>query len=436
MKIGVIGSGFVGLSFASVLGSKGYQVIIHDIDVDKLEKIKSGEPPFFEPKLKSTLKNALKSSLKLTGKIKNVVNDYDFIFITVGTPIGKNGDISLTYIKAVTNKIGAILKKSKNKPVIIIKSTVPPGTNNLIKKILEKKSGKKSEKGFGLLSNPEFLKEGSAIADTIKPHIIVIGGENADTIRKLSKFYKKFHGSKIPFVITNPQTAELIKYVNNTFLATKISFINQIANICQMTPGTNVDVVAKAIGVDPRIGKLFLKAGPGYGGSCLPKDLQAFISFSSKVGQNSKFLSAVQKTNSEQCKQTLNLIKNIFPTLKGKQITILGLSFKENSDDIRESVSIRLIKLLLKQGAKIVVHDPLAIENTRKIFGNKILYSQKISDSLSNSECAVIMTPWSQYSNLTRKNFQKMKKRIIVDTRRLLVNKKLDASYYALGVGK
>jgi len=435
MKIGIIGSGFVGLSFASVLGSKGYQVIVHDVDVEKLKKIKAGEPPFFEPKLKSTLKNALKSSLELTSDIKKIVNGCGLIFITVGTPIGNNGTISLIDIKAVSNKIGGVLKKSKNRPVIVVKSTVTPGTNNLIKKILEGKSGKKAGKGFSLLSNPEFLREGSAITDTTKPHVVVIGGENTDAINKLEKFYKKFHASKIPFIITNPQTAELIKYVNNTFLATKISFINQIANICQMTPGTNVDDVAKAIGIDPRIGKLFLKAGPGFGGSCLPKDLQAFIAFSSKLGQTSKFLVAVQKTNSEQVKQILNLIKNIFPTLKGKRITILGLSFKENSDDVRESVSIRLIRLLLRLGARIVAHDPLAIENTRKIFGSKILYSKKISDSILNSECAVIMTPWNQYSKLTSKDFQKMKKKIIVDTRRLLADKRLDVSYYAIGIG-
>jgi len=212
MKIGIIGAGFVGLSFASVLGSKGYQVIVHDVDTEKLGKIKAGKPPFFEPKLKSTLKNALKLSLELTSDIKKIVNDCDLIFITVGTPIGNNGNISLTDVKEVANKIGRVLKKSKNKPVIVVKSTVTPGTNNLIRKILEEKSGKKSGTGFSLLSNPEFLREGSAIADTIKPHIIVLGGENTNATDKLAKFYKKFYSSKIPFYMHDQFLSEKHPY--------------------------------------------------------------------------------------------------------------------------------------------------------------------------------------------------------------------------------
>jgi len=436
MKIGIVGAGFVGLSFAAVLGSKGYQVIVHDVDAEKLEKIKAGKPPFFEPKLKSTLKNALKSSLELTSDIKKIVNGSDLIFITVGTPIGNNGSISLTYIKDVVNKIAKVLKKSKNKPVIVLKSTVTPGTNNLIRKILEEKSGKKAGIGFSLLSNPEFLREGSTIADTIKPHVVVMGGENTDAINKLAKFYKKFHASKIPFIITNPQTAEMIKYANNSFLATKISFINQIANICQSIQGTDVDDVAKAIGIDPRIGNQFLKAGPGYGGSCLPKDLQALIAFSAKSAQTPTLLKAVQKTNSEQIENLISFMKKILSTLKGKRITILGLSFKEDSDDIRDSVSINLIRRLLKYKTKIIVHDPMAIKNTKAIIGDKISYAKSISEALKKSECVVIMTPWKQYTKLNNKDLQLMKTKIIVDTRRLLSKKKLDAKYYAIGLGR
>jgi len=435
MRIGIIGVGFVGLSFATVLGSKGYDVFAADSDQRKVKKINSGIAPFYEPRLSSLLHRALKKSLTVSTNTKQVIDECDLIFITVGTPTSKNGSINLTTLISVTNEIGKILTKTKNKPIIIIKSTVIPGTSITIKKILEKKSKKIVGKDFGLITNPEFLREGKAIHDTLNPHIVVLGGEEKNTINKVKKFYQGLYRQKIPYFITNPETAEIIKYANNAFLATKISFINQIANICQSIPRSNVDEVAKAIGLDPRIGSLFLNAGPGYGGSCLPKDLQAFISFSSKIGQNSTLLTAVQKTNSEQVKQILNLMKNIFPTLKGKRITILGLSFKEDSDDVRESVSIRLIKLLLRHGAKIIVHDPLAIENTKQIFDNKIFYSKKISDSLRNSECAVIMTPWNQYSKLTNKNFQKMKKKIIVDTRRLLADKRLDVSYYAIGIG-
>jgi len=335
----------------------------------------------------------------------------------------------------VAEKIGQILVNSKNKPIIAIKSTVVPGTNKTIKQIIEKKSKKKAGTGFGLISNPEFLREGRAIQDTFSPHIVVIGGEDSKTINKVKKFYEGFYRSAVPYITTNPQTAEMIKYANNSFLATKISFINQIANICQTIPGTNVDDVAKAIGIDPRIGSQFLKAGPGYGGSCLPKDLKALISFSENIGQNPTLLKAVQKTNSEQVENLISLMKKTLVSLKGKRISILGLSFKEDSDDIRESVSVNLIKQLLKYKTKIVAHDPMAIENTRKIIGDKISYTKSMSDALKGSECAIIMTPWKQYARLNNKDLQLMKNKIIIDTRRLLTKKKLDAKYYATGLG-
>jgi len=435
MKIGIVGAGFVGLTFAAVLGSKNYQVLVLDVDNKKLKKIKKGISPFFEPKLEPILKKATKSFLQVTNDFKKIVDESDLIFITVGTPLTKNGSIDLKSVKSATEKIGSALRNSKNIPLIIIKSTVVPGSNDTIKKILEEKSGKKCSKGFELLSNPEFLREGNAVNDTLNPHVTIIGGNDNKSIKKLELFYKKFFAKKIPLIKTNPQTAELIKYANNSFLATKISFINQIANICQVVPGTNVDEIANAIGLDPRIGKQFLKAGPGYGGSCLPKDLQALISFSANKGKESTFLKAVQKANAEQLKNVQSLLKKTFPNLKGRKIAILGLSFKENSDDIRDSVSIKLIKSLLKSGTKIIVHDPMALENTKMIFGRKITYAKKISEALKNCECAIIMTSWNDYNKLTSKDFRNMKKRVIIDSRRLLADKKLDASYHALGIG-
>jgi len=227
----------------------------------------------------------------------------------------------------------------------------------------------------------------------------------------------------------------MIKYANNSFLATKISFINQIANICQSIPGTNVDDVAKAIGIDPRIGGQFLKAGPGYGGSCLPKDIKALISFSESYGQSPTLLKAVQTTNSQQVENLVSFMNKVLTSLKGKKISVLGLSFKEDSDDTRESVSINLIKKLLKHKAKIVAHDPMAIENTRKIIGDKISYTKSISEALKDSQCAVIMTPWKNYTKLNNKDLKLMKNKIIIDTRRMLTKKKLDAKYYAIGLG-
>jgi len=435
MKIGIIGTGFVGLSFAVALGSKGYHVLAIDSDQEKVEKIRKGNASFYEPNLSSLLQKALKRSLEVSLDTKKAVNECGLIFITVGTPTANDGSIDLSSLKAVAGKIGQILTNSKNKPIIVIKSTVTPGTNNIIKQIIEKKSKKKAGKDFDIISNPEFLREGKAMYDTFNPHIVVIGGENSKTIKKIKKFYEEFYNSTVPFFITNTQTAEMIKYANNSFLATKISFINQVANICQSIPGTNVDDVAKAIGIDPRIGGQFLKAGPGYGGSCLPKDIKAFISFSKNCGQNPTLLKAVQATNSQQVENLIAFMNKVLTSLKGKRISILGLSFKEDSDDIRESVSINLIKKLLKCKVKIVAHDPMAIENTRKIIGEKISYTKSIAVALKDSECVVIMTPWKQYAKLNNKDIRVMKNKIIIDTRRLLIKKKLNAKYYATGLG-
>ena len=434
IKIGIIGTGFVGLSFAAALGSKGYEVLAIDSDQDKVKKISKGSTPFYEPGLSALLQKALKRSLEVSSDTEKAVNECDLIFITVGTPTTSKGSINLNSLKAVAKTIGQTLSNSKNKPIIAIKSTVTPGTNHTIKQIIEKESKKKSAKDFGIISNPEFLREGRAVDDTFNPHIVVIGGEDNKTIKKVKKFYEGFYKSTVPYITTNTQTAEMIKYANNSFLATKISFINQIANICQTIPGTNVDDIANAIGIDPRIGSQFLKAGPGYGGSCLPKDVKALISFSENQGQNPTLLKAVQTMNSQQVENLVLFMIKVLTDLKGKKISILGLSFKEDSDDIRESVSIYLIKKLLKHKAKIIAHDPMATENARKIIGDKISYTTSIEDALKGSQCAVLMTPWKIYGRLTNRDIKLMKNKIIIDTRRLL-KKKIDAKYYAVGLG-
>jgi len=437
MKIGVIGLGFVGLTFASIMANKGFDVNGVDTDNRKIHIIKSGRAPFYEPELDTILKKAIGKKFTLSGKIEDIVKNCNLIFVTVGTPMMTNGSIDLRMILNVCEKIGEALLKTKNIPTIIIKSTVIPGTTvNQIKKTLEKKSSKNTGKGFELITNPEFLREGKAIEDTLHPHIIVIGSDDNKKINQLTKFYKKFYGSKIPIILTNNTTAEMIKYANNSFLATKISFINNIANLCQSLPGTNVDDVASAIGIDPRIGKQFLNAGPGFGGSCLPKDLQALIKFSKNRGEESILLKAVHQTNNYQVKKILKLIDKYLGSLKNKKITILGLSFKEESDDVRESVSIKLIENLIKKHAIIRVHDPKAINNTKNIFGSKINYFNKTDDALNGSQCVILMTPWKEYTKLKNSNFQKMKNKIIIDTKRILKFKKNNLTYIGFGIGK
>jgi UDPglucose 6-dehydrogenase len=435
MNIGIVGLGFVGLSISSVLASKNYNVVGIDIDNQKCSDIRNGVLPLFEPDLENTLRVGLKKKLTISNNF-SLIKNCDMIFVSVGTPQKSNGAIELSMIKKATKTIGQIIRKSKKNPIIFIKSTVVPGTTqDVILPILEKTSGKKANIDFGLISNPEFLQESNAIRDTKYPHVIILGGKQSKYMKKAKMFFSKMHPN-VPIVITNFQTAEMIKYANNSFLATKISFINQLSNICQNIPGTNIDDIAKIIGLDSRIGKLFLNAGPGYGGACLPKDISALIKFSDKIGVKPILLSAVKKTNHEQMNNIISLMKKILGDITAKRITILGTAFKPNTDDVRDSKSIELIKKLLKNKAKITIHDPKAIESTKKIFGEKIIYAKSIADALNKSQCGVIMTHWKQYDILNNHSIKYMSKKIIIDCRRVLVKKQLDAEYYAIGVGK
>jgi UDPglucose 6-dehydrogenase len=305
----------------------------------------------------------------------------------------------------------------------------------IILPILEKKSNKKAGKDFGLISNPEFLQESSAIKDTKFPHVVVLGGYQTKFMKKAKIFFMKLHPN-VPIIITNHETAEMIKYANNSFLATKISFINQLSNICQKIPGANIDDIAKTIGLDPRIGKLFLNAGPGYGGSCLPKDMKALINFANISGINPILLNAVEEVNTKQLKQIISLTKQKLGNLSSKKITILGTAFKPDTDDIRDSIAIELIKKLLKMKPKIIIHDPKAMKNTKRIFEDKISYAKTIEDALSKSHCVIIMTQWKQYEKLNNNEFKYMTRKFVIDCRRMLVGKQLDIDYYAIGLGK
>ena len=435
MKIAVIGLGFVGLTLSSVLASKGITTVGIDLDKEKCSKIAKGTPTFFEPNLKKTLKKALKKNLFITDKLSSI-NNCDFIFITVGTPQKKNGEIDLSFIKTAVRSVGKIISKNKKKPVILIKSTVIPGTmKDVILPILEKNSKKKAGKDFGLISNPEFLQESNAIRDTIKPHVIVLGGYRTKFMKKTEKFFSRFNPN-VTIIITNHQTAEMIKYANNSFLATKISFINQIASICQAIPDTNIDDIAATIGLDPRIGNLFLNAGPGYGGSCLPKDMNAIINLSSKIGVKPTLLNAVERTNKLQISNIMTLIKRNIRKIKGKKIAVLGVAFKPDTDDIRDSMGIELVRQLMKLGANVTIHDPRALDNARKIFHSNAEYTTTISSALKNCQCVIIMTQWKEYEKIDNKTIKYMNKKFIIDSRRILSNKNLDAKYYAIGLGQ
>ena len=435
MKIGVIGLGFVGLSLTSVLASKGFNVIGIDVDEEKCKKISHGVSPFFEPNLEKTLKKGLKNKLQIESNI-SLVQDCDLIFVTVGTPQNETGAIDLSIIKKAMTSLGKSIRKSRKQHTILVKSTVVPGTmKDVILPILENNSKKKAGKDFGLISNPEFLQESTAIKDTKFPHAVVLGGYKTKFMKKVEKFFTKLH-PKTPIIITNHQTAEMIKYANNSFLATKISFINQLSNICQKIPGANIDDISKTIGLDPRIGGLFLNAGPGYGGSCLPKDMKALIKFAKITGVKPTLLNAVEDVNAKQLEDIISIAKKKLGVLESKKITILGTSFKPNTDDIRDSIAVELIKKFLKRKVKLTVHDPRAIENTKNVFKNKINYAKSIPDAILGSQCVIIMTQWKQYEKLGNNDFRRMKKKLIIDCRRMLAQKELDVDYYAIGLGK
>ena len=434
MRIAIVGLGFVGLSLAVVLSAKGYDVLGIDVDVKKCNSIRRGIPPFFEPGLEKTLKNGLKKKLRISDDF-SVIKNADMIFVTVGTPQSKSGAIDLSIMQNAIKTIGKIIKNSKKNQIIFIKSTVTPGSmEKMILPILENTSKRKAGKDFGLISNPEFLQESSAIKDTEYPHAVVLGGYQTKFMNKAKKFFTKLH-SNTPIIITNHQTAEMIKYANNSFLATKISFINQLSNICQKIPGANVDDIARTIGLDPRIGGLFLNAGPGYGGSCLPKDMRALIKFAKITGVTPTLLNAVEDVNKKQLEEIISLAKRKLGILELKKITILGTSFKPNTDDIRDSIGIELIKKFLKRKVKVTVHDPRAMENTKNVFKNKINYAKSVRDAISGSQCVIIMTQWKQYEKLTNSDFKQMKNKFVIDCRRMLIRKKLDVDYFGIGIG-
>lgn len=431
-RISVIGLGFVGLTLAVINAKQGFETVGIDVDLNKIKILEKGVPDFYEPKLKDFLKESLKKEKISFTKNFDAIKNTDIIFVTVGTPTGKNGKINLSFVKKAINSIIKTVRNSSKNHLIVIKSTViPTTTQNIIFPKFEK------IKNIKVVVNPEFLRESRAIDDLLKPHLIVIGENKTKDGFVLENYYKIFY-KKLPEILyTDFTTAEMIKYSNNAFLATKISFINSIANICQEIPNADIKTIAYAIGKDSRIGSLFLNAGPGFGGSCLPKDLSALIKFSKKAGGVNSLLESVKKINQIQPKKIIHIMDEMNVLRKGNVVSVLGLSFKKDTNDIREAVSIPFVEELLKKGLKVKVHDPMALDNFQSIFKNKIKYCKTIPESISESHCCIILTEWDEYKKLEPKILKKlMKKPNIVDARRILEPKKFEGlSFRAIGLG-
>jgi len=408
MNISVIGTGYVGLVTGVCFAKFKNKVICVDIDKDKIDKINNGIPPIYEEGLKELLIEN-KGSIEATNDIKSAIINSEITFICVGTPSKKTGEIDLTYVLEVAKTIAEIIKEKDGWQLVVVKSTVLPGTTkDTILPIIEKYSQKKAGIDFGLAMNPEFLREGIAVYDFLNPDRIVIGTYDKKSNELLKKLYKDF---SCPIVETTLSAAEMIKYASNCLLATKISFINEIGNFCKKLEIDTYDV-AEGMGLDKRIGRAFLDSGIGWGGSCFPKDLDALSAWAKEKNYDSKIIDSVIYVNDRQPLKLIELLKKHMPSLKGKKIGVLGLAFKPNTDDIRESRAIPIIKQLHKEGAIIKAYDPKAMENFRKLFP-EIIYCKNAKEALE-SDAILITTKWDEFKKLNYKG------KIVIDGRRIL----------------
>jgi len=438
-RVGVVGLGYVGLPLACALASKLFKVIGLDTDLEKIELIKKGETPVYEEGLQELLKKVLEEgSLKLTSSYREMIEESDACFVCVGTPSNPDGSVDLRYVKETVEMISESLRWVDKYFLLIIRSTIPPGTtSNLIKSILEEKSGKKPRQ-YGLCFNPEFLREGRALHDIFNPDRIIIGAIDEKSKELLLDIYKRFHGESMPPVlITNPTNAELIKYASNVFLATKISFINMISQLCQRLPNADVKVVAEGIGMDKRIGREFLDAGLGWGGSCFPKDVKAFLKFGEEMGLCFKLVESIIEINESQIENAVKLAKELVGNLNGKKISILGLAFKPGTDDVRESRAIRLIEEFLKYGVEIKAHDPKALEKAKKILGNRVNYCKTVEECLTGSDLCILATEWPEYKKLNQETLKRhMRIPALLDCRRLYDPEEFrEIKFAAIGLG-
>ena len=436
MKITVVGTGYVGLVTGTCFAESGVNVICVDNDREKIRQLRDGSIPIYEPGLESMIRlNVEKGRLSFETDIKSGADSSDVIFIAVGTPPGEDGNADLKHVLSVAEEIGKVIS---DYIVIVTKSTVPAGTSEKIRKVIREQLNKRNVKvTFDMASNPEFLKEGAAVEDFLKPERIVIGVDNEKTAEIMKRLYMPFVLNNHPIIFMDIPSAEITKYAANAMLATRISFINEIANLCDLL-GADINHVRKGIGSDSRIGSKFLYPGTGYGGSCFPKDVKALIKTAHDHGYELNVVKAVEKANDYQKDVIFNKMKLFFKNnLTNKTIGIWGLSFKPKTDDIRESSSIYLIGKLLNEGVRIQAYDPAAVNETEKIFGNKILFAVEPYEALSGADAMALMTEWSEFHLPDfRKMANLMKGKVIFDGRNIYDPaeiKKMGFKYFGIG---
>ncbi|QPC47667.1 UDP-glucose dehydrogenase family protein [Mangrovibacillus cuniculi] len=429
-NIAIIGTGYVGLVTGVCLSEIGHHVTCVDIDQAKIETLQQGISPIYEPGLEELTKdNVQRGRLHFTTSYHQAFAEAEVIFIAVGTPQNPDGSANLTYVQQVSEQIGRHL--TRRDTVIVTKSTVPVGTNRKVRDWIISQAPVDTR--IHTVSNPEFLREGSAVQDTFQGDRIVIGTDSPFASILMEEVYSPFG---LPIFSTDIESAELIKYASNAFLATKISFINEIANLCEKL-GANVEDVAAGMGMDTRIGSQFLRAGIGYGGSCFPKDTKALVQLAGDVQHNFDLLESVIRVNHEQQRKLFTKAMEVLGSLQGKRIAMLGLAFKPNTDDMREAASLILIEELQKAGADIIAYDPIAMKKAQAILGDTIEYSQSVTECIQNADAAMIVTEWEDIKNTPLSTYvEQMKTPVILDGRNCYTIEEAagyPVSYYSIG---
>ncbi|WP_077623343.1 UDP-glucose dehydrogenase family protein [Sediminibacillus massiliensis] len=409
MKIAVVGTGYVGLVTGVSLSEIGHTVTCIDIDQAKVEKMRKGISPIYEPGLDELMmKNLEANRLYFTNSHEEGFEDADVIYIAVGTPEKEDGSANLVFVERVAKDIATHIKQDT---VVVTKSTVPVGTNHKIKQIIN--VNLVQNVNVEVVSNPEFLKEGSAIYDSFNGDRIVVGADSVEAANIIEDINQPFG---VPVFRTDIRSAEMIKYASNAFLATKISFINEISNICERVDA-NVEDVAKGMGMDKRIGDKFLNAGIGYGGSCFPKDTKALIQIAGNVEYDFELLKGVVNVNKKQQALLLDKLADRLPLIEGKKIAVLGLAFKPNTDDMREAASLVITEELVKSGAEVVAFDPIATENAKTLLNDKVQYTENVAEAVQNSDAVLILTEWDEIKGVNPKLFTTMKYPLVIDGR-------------------
>lgn len=439
MKIAIVGTGYVGLVTGTCFAEMGTEVYCVDIDQKKIENLKNGIIPIFEPGLDEMVDRNFKAGrLRFTTDLGSILNEVDIVFSAVGTPPDEDGSADLKYVLDVAHTIGKNLSKYM---LIVTKSTVPVGTAKLVKKTIQDELDRRglSELKFDVASNPEFLKEGAAITDFMQPDRVVVGLESEEAKKLMERLYKPFTLNNYRIIYTDIPSAEMIKYAANAMLATRISFMNDIANLCEIV-GADVTMVRKGIGADARIGSKFLYSGCGYGGSCFPKDVKAIIKTAKNLGYKMEILEAVENVNERQ-KNILfeKLMKYYNGDIKGKTIAVWGLAFKPKTDDMREAPSLVLIDRIIKAGAKVKVYDPVAMEEAKKHhLGDSVIYAKDIYDATLDADAILMVTEWNEFRLPTWDVIKKtMKKPVVFDGRNIYNKQDMNDSgfdYFGIGI--